>query len=138
MNERHELTYFTDRDLGHLFPRLLRDAGLKVERHDDHFGPRTSDDEWLPIVARHGWVAVTRDGRIRYSPMALQVLMESGARLFVVVGKLSSSESAELFLRWKGGIEDLAREHKRALIAKVRKDGVHEWLTHSQWSERRR
>jgi hypothetical protein len=35
MNEPHEIVYFTDRDLGHQFPEMLRAAGPRVERHDD-------------------------------------------------------------------------------------------------------
>jgi len=86
MNERHEVTYFTDRDLGRKLPEALKAHGLVVETHDDHFGPQTPDDEWLEKVGVNGWLAITRDGRIRYSPLALRVLMQSGARLFVLVG----------------------------------------------------
>lgn len=59
MNGPRELTYFTDRDLGHQFPRVLQAAGLRVERHDDHFGALTRDEEWLSAVGERGWIAVT-------------------------------------------------------------------------------
>jgi hypothetical protein len=49
MNEPRELIFFTDRDLGRQFPALLRDAGVRLERHDDHFGPDTPDEEWAKI-----------------------------------------------------------------------------------------
>lgn len=29
--------FFTDRDLGKKFPTILREGGLTVERHADHF-----------------------------------------------------------------------------------------------------
>jgi hypothetical protein len=32
---------------------------------------------------RPGWIAVSRDARIRYSPLALSVLMECVTQLFV-------------------------------------------------------
>jgi len=73
MNEPRELVFFTDRDLGRQFPATLRAAGVRVERHDDHFGPDTLDEEWIGEIGRRGWVAVTRDARIRYSPLALSV-----------------------------------------------------------------
>jgi hypothetical protein len=51
MNEPHEIVFFTDRDLGHQFPEQLRRAGLKVERHDDHFDSLTNDPNWIGVVA---------------------------------------------------------------------------------------
>ena len=77
MSERRELVFFSDRDLGGVFPALLADAGVRIERHDDHFGPQTADEEWIGEIGRRGWVAITRDARIRYSPLALSVLMSS-------------------------------------------------------------
>lgn len=138
MNGPLELAFFIDRDLGLRFSNALRSAGLHVERADDHFRNDTPDDEWLPVVARHGWVAVTRDGRIRYSPLALAALMTSGARLFVIVGKLTADETAAVFLRQRKKIERLIARNPAAFIAKIRRDGVTVWLGHKEWSRRRR
>jgi hypothetical protein len=44
------VVYFTDRDLGLQFPRILEDAGLSVERHRDHFAPDATDEYWLAVV----------------------------------------------------------------------------------------
>lgn len=136
MNERRENTYFIDRNLGHSFSDVLRSAGLRVERADDHFPIDTPDDVWLAEVAHRGWLAVTRDARIRYSPLALAALMTSGARLFVIVGKLTAAESAEIFVRHRKKVERLADGQKCAFIAKVRRDGVTTWLTQASWERR--
>ena len=43
--------WFTDRDLGKQFPRILADAGIVVERHGDLFPPDGSDEQWPdPVV----------------------------------------------------------------------------------------
>ena len=42
------MIFFADRDLGSSFPQILSDAGIHVERHDDHFPNNTPDDIWLP------------------------------------------------------------------------------------------
>lgn len=138
MNEPREPVYFTDRDLGLRFSDALRSAGLRVERADDHFRTDTPDDEWLPVVASRGWLAVTRDARIRYSPLALTALMTGGARLFVIVGKLTAPESAAVFLHWRNKIERLAASQSEAFIAKVRRDSVQVWLDYETWARRRR
>lgn len=137
MNEPREPTYFIDRDLGLTFSAALRSAGLRVERADDHFRNDTPDDEWLPVVAGRGWVAVTRDARIRYSPLALMALMNSGARLFVIVGKLNAADTAELFLTYRKKVARLAEAENAAFIAKIRRDGVRMWLRHKTWARRR-
>jgi hypothetical protein len=136
MNEPRELVFFTDRDLGHQFPERLRASGIRVERHDDHFGPQTPDAEWIREIGRRGWVAVSRDARIRYSPLALSILMTSGARLFVLVGKVTASEAAELFLQWHEHIERLLRKENQPFIAKIRRDGVHMSVRKKEWQKR--
>ena len=60
--------YFTDRDLGKRFPEILTAGGLIVRRHADHFAHDTADEIWLKTIGENGWVAITRDGRIRYKP----------------------------------------------------------------------
>ena len=138
MSEPRELVFFSDRDLGRRFPSLLLAADVRIERHDDHFGPDTSDEDWISEIGRRRWVAVTRDARIRYSPLALSILMQSGARLFVLVGKLTTSEAAEVFLKWREKIASTAIEEDGAFIAKIRRDGVHMWLREQEWRRRAR
>jgi PIN like domain len=112
MSAPRELVFFCDRDLGRQFPTLLRDAGLRIQQHDDHFEPNTPDDEWIAEVGRRQWIAITRDTRIRYSPLALSVLMQSGAQLFVLVGKLTTAEAAVTFLRGREKISSTVPEER--------------------------
>lgn len=133
MSERRELVFFADRDLGRQFPALLSAAGVRTERHDDHFKPNTPDEEWIGEVGRRGWIAVTRDARIRYSPLALSILMHSKTQLFVLVGKLTTREAAELFLRWRDKVVETAIGESGAFIAKIRRDGVYVWLREREW-----
>jgi hypothetical protein len=138
MSEPRELVFFADRDLGRQFPALLLAAGVRTERHDDHFGPDTSDEEWIGEIGRRRWIALTRDQRIRYSPLALSILMQSGAQLFVLVGKLTTSQAAETFLKWRKSVTATALEERGAFIAKIRRDGVHMWLREQEWRRPRR
>jgi hypothetical protein len=134
MSGPRELVFFSDRDLGRQFPALLRAAGVQIERHDDHFQPDTPDDQWIGEIGRRRWIAVTRDTRIRYSPLALSILMQSNAQLFVLVGKLTTTQAAEAFLRWRKRITAMVLEEPGAFIAKIRRDGVYMWLREREWS----
>lgn len=138
MSERRELVFFSDRDLGRVLPALLTAAGVRVERHDDHFGPETADEEWIAEIGRRGWVAVTRDARIRYSPLALSVLMSNRAQLFVLVGKLTTAQAAETFLKWREKVISTSLDEDGAFIAKIRRDGVFMWLREKEWRRSRR
>jgi hypothetical protein len=135
MNEPREVIYFTDRDLGRKLPERLKACGLAVVTHDDQFGPLTPDDEWLAKVGANGWLAISRDARIRYSPLALRVLMQSGARLFVLVGNLTTAECVDLIISKRKQIESLAASEPRAFIAKIRRDGVHLWVNAKGWQQ---
>lgn len=45
------------------------------------------DEEWIPIVARQGWVILTRDGRIQSRLRELQAVHDHGAKLVTLAGK---------------------------------------------------
>jgi hypothetical protein len=72
----------------------------------------------------------------RYSPLALSILMQSGAQLFVLVGKLTTTEAAQGFLKWREKIASTALEKAGAFIAKIRRDGVYMWLREHEWRRR--
>lgn len=58
--------FFIDRSLGVEPIRTeLRNAGLQVEIHDDHFARDAEDRDWLRVVGARGWVVLTKDQRLR-------------------------------------------------------------------------
>ena len=58
-------TFFIDRALGRKYVAdALRNAGAKVEVHEDHFLPDAPDTEWLPEVSQRGWLILTKDDAI--------------------------------------------------------------------------
>ncbi|MGC3980077.1 MAG: hypothetical protein QM808_02325 [Steroidobacteraceae bacterium] len=111
--------FFTDRDLGKRFPEILATAGLRVERHAEHFKPDCPGETWLREVGRRGWVAVTHDGRIRYKPNELAAVIEHRVRLLVMVGHAPYPQLAHNFVATHSRILDFLGRHKPPLIAKV-------------------
>jgi hypothetical protein len=63
--------------------------------------------------------------------------MESGTRLFVLVGKLTTTEAAETFLKWRERIVEAVVSERGPFIAKIRRDGVYIWLRRKDWRSRR-
>lgn len=74
----------------------MRAAGFQVEKHDDHFGPTTLDEVWLPEVARRGWLALTGDKDIRRVKKERDAAMRSGAALFFLIGKNHDEKTRNL------------------------------------------
>src|SRR6266511_4327650 len=78
------ITFFIDRSLGHIAGQMLRDAGAKVEFHDDHFAQDATDADWLPEVGAKGWVVLTKDKRIRFRALEREALMAAKVGVFVL------------------------------------------------------
>ena len=70
--------FFTDNDLGKTFPRMLRAAGIAVERHGDHFAPDAPDAEWLPVVAARGWYVLSNDLGIHRKRIEREIVINMG------------------------------------------------------------
>jgi hypothetical protein len=113
------LVFFTDRDLGILFPQILRGAGFTVERHGDHFRPECPDEDWLAEVGRRQWVALTHDARIRYKPNELAAVVRHRVRLLVIVGKAPFPDLAASFVATRSRIEVFLKGAAAPVIAKV-------------------
>ena len=117
-------TFFTDRDLGNTFPNILTTAGLRVERHRDHFAPASPDAEWLEAIGRNGWVAVTHDARIRYKPNELAAVERYGVALLIVIGKAPFPDLARSFVANADAIQRFVDRQTPPFIAKVYRTGA--------------
>lgn len=111
--------FFTDRNLGKKFPQMLRDAGLAVERHQDHFVHDCSDETWLEGVGRQGWIAITHDKKIRYKPNELAAVIQHQVPLLIVIGDAPFPELAMSFVATQARILDFVARHRPPYIAKV-------------------
>lgn len=47
-------TWFVDYCLGRQVGEALREVGMKVEFHLDHFAEDAPDEDWLPVVGERG------------------------------------------------------------------------------------
>jgi predicted nuclease of predicted toxin-antitoxin system len=103
----------------------LRQAGVDVQVHDDHFHRDAEDEEWLREVGRRGWVVLTRDRRIRYRSHERAALMQAGVRAFVLVaGNLSGPEMGEVFVKALPAMQRFMVRHQPPFIARVTRSGA--------------
>ena len=111
--------YFTDRDLGKQFPRILAEAGIAVERHGDLFQPEGSDEEWLEHCGTNGRIAVSHNSRIRYVPNELAAVKRFKVPLLILVGQVTTAELAHNFVRTMPRIEAFLDGRLPPFIGKV-------------------
>lgn len=125
-----EVIFFADRNLGKRFPRILMEAGIRVERHDDHFAQDTPDTEWLAEIGRRGWFVLTYDRRIRYKPNEREAVFRANVGLFLLVGKAPFNKLAENVVTTRQKILDFIASQPRPFIAKIHRPSPSESKGH--------
>ena len=123
-SKRPELVIFLDRNLGRtVVAERLRQAGVRVEIHDDHFpDQRTPDETWLRFVGERGWVAITPDARIRYRENERAAVRSANVRQFVLTARgLTGVEIGELLAAAIPKIRRLVEEFEPPFIGKITK-----------------
>jgi predicted nuclease of predicted toxin-antitoxin system len=118
-------TLFVDRSLGKGVVNALRDAGAKVEFHDDHFSQDAEDVEWIPKASENGWVILTKDKHIRRRFHERQAIIDSSARVFTLTsGNMTGAAMASLLVAQLENIEALAASTQAPFVAIVGRDGL--------------
>ena len=119
--QREEPILFLDRNLGkHIIADRLRSAGMKVEVHDNHLPPDAPDEDWLALVGRMGWVALTKDKNIRYRTAELESIRRNAARIIVIRAKnATGSDIAELLVKGKRRIARFVAKTVAPFVAAI-------------------
>lgn len=118
-------TIFLDRNLGkHIISRELRNEGISVVVHDDLLDAQASDETWIELVGREGWVAVTRDKNIRYRKAEIDAVRKHGARIVVVRMKDASGPAmAQLLVSNIHKIAKFTADTPAPFVARINKRG---------------
>ena len=121
-----DITFFLDESLGRrVVARALRDAGVRVEVHTDHFPRGTKDEVWLGEVGRKGWIVLTKDARIRYREVERIALLNARVRTFVLTAKgLQGKQIADVFVGALPRISRFLTKHRSAFIASISRSGI--------------
>lgn len=118
-------TFFIDRCLGRQLGLTLRERGLLIELHEDHYADDAQDAEWLIDVGSRGWVVLTKDKAIRKKPLERQAVIIAKVRIFSLPsGNYTGAEMTDILLANLLGIGRFLKKHKPPFIASVSKNGV--------------
>ena len=116
---------YLDRNLGkHVIADALRDAGFQVEVHDDHLPIDAPDEDWIELVGKKGWIALTKDKNIRYRFAELDAIKTHKARVVVIRAKnVTGNELADLVVKHHGKIQRFSSVHKAPFVAGIDRAG---------------
>jgi len=102
------------------------DPGAVIHRRSRPACPITKtsakDRQWIPEVARRGWLIVTRDSRIQDHPAELEAVRSSGARMVALSGREAMNTWAQLEIvmtQWRA-IDDATNEAGPFIYAATR------------------
>jgi uncharacterized protein with PIN domain len=116
---------YLDRNLGrHVIAEALRASGIAVEVHDDHLAANAPDEDWISLVGRKHWLAITKDKNIRYRAAELDAVKEYDAKVLVVRAKnATGQEIADILIKARARIQRFARTHEAPFVAGVDRTG---------------
>ncbi|MCH7638497.1 MAG: hypothetical protein IH855_03415 [Bacteroidetes bacterium] len=113
-------TFFVDNDLDAPdFVEPLLDAGFDLQLNREHFGHKTSDEEWIATVASNGWFAFTHDRKIARRRAQRELVLNVGLGLFIVRGKATHAVMGANVAATYPKIIEVAETHPRPFIASV-------------------
>ena len=110
----------------------LKNLGLNVERHDDHFTQTTLDVEWISHCGEKRWIIVSSDKNIKKNPLEIQAVLNSKvAAFFFTSASISSKQQIEAFTKALKRISSFVLNQERPFIARISPDGsVELWINH--------
>ncbi|MGH6691332.1 MAG: hypothetical protein ACREF4_11730, partial [Gammaproteobacteria bacterium] len=116
---------FVDRALGRYdVAAALTAAGMLVEVHDSHFAQDVDDHVWLDLCAARGWIALTKDDRIRYDELAKGVLLRSSIAVFTLKDQhMLGAAMGALFATMRPKMERVYRKIGTGFIAYITRSG---------------
>jgi hypothetical protein len=125
MTQPKTITFFIDRCLGgRIIVEKLRNAGISVEVHHEHFPDDAPDVYWLPEVGKKGWIVLTKDKNIGKNLMERFAVTRANIRLFTFASQsLSGEDMATILLNVIVKMQEFVRKHSEPFIAKIYRDG---------------
>lgn len=134
MTQHQPVIFFIDRCLEcTIIVETLRQAGIKIEIHRDHFLDDAQDVDWLPKVGENGWVVLTKDSNISRNRIERNAVALAGVKMFTLKSaSLTGETMSEIFLKAIVNMQDFVRENPAPFIAKVNSAGKVESYKNSQ------
>ncbi len=128
-----DFVFFVDRSSGKgSFVEGLKELGLNIEKHDDHFPQTALDFEWISKCGEMNWVVISRDKNIKKNPLEREALIRAGiATFFFTSGEITNQQKIEFFTASLKQIAKIVINQPRPFVARINRDGTAKiWINH--------
>lgn len=117
--------FFVDRCLGQeKVVQAIAATGVRVERHDDHFQQGAPDTEWLAFVGQRGWVALSKDNKVRYRDTERAAVISAKVAYFIFRGlNMRGDEIGAVLAKALPAIQRVLKKNQRPFIATISRNG---------------
>jgi len=89
--------------------------------HRDYFADNADDVDWLPEVARKGWVILTKD---QFNWLERQAIINAGGRAFLLIpGRLPGAEQVAIICGALRRMLRLLKATPAPFVAKIYRSG---------------
>ena len=114
-------TFYLDRALESYDLRdALKGMGARVQMHRDHFNEDADDADWLPVIARRGWVILSKD---QYNWLERRAIINAKGRAFLLVrAELPGKEQVAIICKALPEMLRILDLTTPPLIAKIYRD----------------
>jgi hypothetical protein len=122
---RHRSVIFVDGSMPRSVADELKAIGKEAIAKIEIFPDGTKDPIWLRKVGENGWLAITRDDRIRFRPGEKQAIIDHrvGCFIFTYKNTLKKHEIVELVLKHIEKMETAFATTRRPFIYTIATDG---------------
>jgi hypothetical protein len=120
-----EPTFFLDRNLGtRKLASKLRNAGFKIEVHDDYFSRTEEDPVWLLECGKESWVVISPDVKIKYEPKSLEAILAGQTRVFLLsTSNIKAERWAEALIACRAKLLRLIRHTPGPFLSRIASEG---------------
>jgi PIN like domain len=92
--------YLDESIYSHVLAAAIPAAGAQVRTPQDAAGFGATDEQWLGVVSKPGWIVLMRDQRVRYRELEKRALASAGVGAFVFTGgQATAAETANVICK---------------------------------------
>ena len=114
----NQYTFFLDRALeSYALRDALKRLGARVEMHRDYFDEGADDSDWLPDVAKRGWVILSTD---QFNYLEREAIRNAGGRAFLLMqGNMTGDEQVAIIIGAMRRMLRILKSNPPPFIAKI-------------------
>lgn len=104
---------------------MLKQSGIEATTVTEHLARGTADPVWLEYCGKNNLIAISKDKKIRYSPLSLAAINNFHVKLFILSeGNLTGEDIAQRIIQAMSKIRRFNDSNQGPFIVKIYRGGI--------------